>query len=308
MMRFWVLCVGLMCSLVYQTHWEAPSAYATPPKPKAQSGGNSVSLGYRVIKGIPVRVIYADLNNPNVRVSAVTSQQIGKDESFWGLLARSQPTAAITGTYFCATSKIPVGDIVIEGERVHFGGVGTSLCITYDNQVRFIRQPLHRQVDWSNYRLVMGAGPRLLQKGKVSLYPPGEGFRDKRVYASSIRTAVGVTRHNKLLLVATAKPVTLRQLAKVMKRLGATDAIALDGGGSTALYYRREVLVLPKRKLTNLLVVYEDNTVYEERLARLKPSVRYERYASVSLRSRRESSPAVRVGVHSRPAGSSPSR
>ncbi len=306
-MRLWILCVGLMCSLVYQTHWEAPSAHATPPLKKSV-GGNSVSLGYRVVGGVPVQVVYVDLNNPKVRLSAVTAQQIGKSESIWELLARSQPTAAITGTYFCATSKIPVGDIVIEGERVHFGGVGTSLCITYDNQVRFIRQPLHRQRDWSNYRLVMGAGPRLLKDGRISLYPQGEGFRDRRVYAPGIRTAVGVTAQNKLILLATQKPTTLRTLARIMKRLGATDAIALDGGGSTTLYYRRKVVTLPKRKLTNLLVVYEDPTVYEERLARLKPTVRYARYSAVSPRPSRESFSAVRVGVHSRPAGSSPSR
>ncbi|MFQ3610585.1 MAG: phosphodiester glycosidase family protein [Fimbriimonadales bacterium] len=307
-MRLWFLCVGLFCSLVYQTHWEAPSAHATPIPPKRASGTDSVSLSYRVVGGVPMRVVYVDLNNPAVRVSAITSKQIGKAESIWDLLARAQPTAAITGTYFCATSKIPVGDIVIEGERVHFGGVGTALCITYDNQVRFIRQPLHRQRDWSNYRLVMGAGPRLLKDGQISLYPPGEGFRDKRVYASTIRTAVGVTRHNKLVLVTTTRPATLRTLARAMRHLGVTDAIALDGGGSSTLYYRRTVLVPPKRKLTNLLVVYEDPTVYEERIARLKPNVRHARYSSFTPRPSRESFGGVRVGVHSRPAGSSPSR
>jgi len=260
---------------VYQGYWREPtllSAHASAP-PKRVSG-DSVQLLYRRVNGIPVRYVVADLNNPYVRVGVVTARRLGRDESIWDLLARSQPTAAVTGTYFSTTSKLPVGDIVIEGERVHFGGVGTALCITYDNQVRFIRQKLHRQRDWSNYRLVLGAGPRLLQGGKVALYPPGEGFRDKRVYARGKRVAVGVTKHNKLLLVVVERPITLRQLSWVMRALGATDAIALDGGGSTCFYYRREVKVLPKRKLTNLLVVYEDYTVYDNRLARLKPQNR----------------------------------
>jgi len=260
---------------VYQGYWREPtllSAHASAP-PKRVSG-DSVQLLYRTVNGIPVRYVVADLNNPYVRVGVVTARRLGRDESIWDLLARSQPTAAVTGTYFSTTSKLPVGDIVIEGERVHFGGVGTALCITHDNQVRFIRQKLHRQRDWSNYRLVLGAGPRLLQGGKVALYPPGEGFRDKRVYARGKRVAVGVTKHNKLLLVVVEQPITLRQLAWVLRALGATDAIALDGGGSSFLYYRREVKVLPKRKLTNLLVVYEDHTVYDHRVARLKPQNR----------------------------------
>jgi len=273
--RLTLLLIGLLGSLVYQGYWREPTlllAHASAP-PKRVSG-DSVQLLYRKVNGIPVRYVVADLNNPYVRVGVATARRLGRDESIWELLARSQPTAAVTGTYFSTTSKLPVGDIVIEGERVHFGGVGTALCITYDNQVRFIRQKLHRQRDWSNYRLVLGAGPRLLQRGKVVLYPPGEGFRDKRVYARGKRVAVGVTKHNKLLLVVVEQPITLRQLAWVLRALGATDAIALDGGGSTCLYYRREVKVLPKRKLTNLLVVYEDYTVYDNRLARLKPQNR----------------------------------
>jgi len=273
--RLTLLLIGLLGSLVYQGYWREPTlllAHASAP-PKRVSG-DSVQLLYRRVNGIPVRYVVADLNNPYVRVGVATARRLGLDESIWDLLARSQPTAAVTGTYFSTTSKLPVGDIVIEGERVHFGGVGTALCITYDNQVRFIRQKLHRQRDWSDYRLVLGAGPRLLQRGKVALYPPGEGFRDKRVYARGKRVAVGVTKHNKLLLVVVEQPITLRQLAWVLRALGATDAIALDGGGSSFLYYRREVKVLPKRKLTNLLVVYEDSSVYDARIARLKPQNR----------------------------------
>lgn len=245
--------------------------------PKSRMVARSVVASYRKVLGIPVRVITVDLNNPEVRVGVVTARQIGRAEPIWDLLARARPTAAITGTYFSINSKIPIGDIVIEGERVHFGGMGTALCITYDNQVRFIRPPRHRQVSWSEYRLVLGAGPRLLQGGKVMLYPSGEGFRDPRIYAAVPRTAVGVTRHNKLLMVVITRPVRLRTLAKVMQQLGAVDAIALDGGSSTSFYYRRTLSVAPRRKLTNLLVVYERSADYETVLSRLKPARRYAR-------------------------------
>lgn len=238
---------------------------------------HSVVASYRKVFGVPVRMIVADLNNPQVRVGVVTAQQLGRAESIWDLLARARPTAAVTGTYFGMDSYLPVGDIVIEGERVHFGGLGTAFCITYDNQVRFVRPPRHRQVSWSEYRLVLGAGPRLLQGGKIALYPQGEGFRDPRVYAAVPRCAVGVTRHNKLLMVVITHPIRLRTLAKIMEQLGATDAIALDGGSSISFYYRGALRVAPKRKLTNLLVVYERSDDYEYALARLKPARRYAR-------------------------------
>lgn len=273
-MRLGILLLCLLGSLIYQGYWQEPSVLsahaATPPKPKPLKG-DSVRLLYRKVGGIPVRYVVADLNNPYVRVSVVTARQLGRDESIWDLLARSRPTAATTGTYFSTSTKLPVGDIVIEGERVHFGGIGTALCITYDNRVRFIRQKLHRQHNWSDYRLVLGAGPRLLQKGQISLYPQGEGFHDRRVYAVSRRVAVGVTKQNKLLMVVVERPISLRRLAWIMRALGATDAIALDGGGSSCLYYRCQVKVLPRRKLTNLLVVYDDSAEYDARVVQLKP-------------------------------------
>lgn len=229
-----------------------------------------VSYNKRV-GSVPVRVVVADLNSREVQVGIVSPERIGRSESVWKLLARSRPTAAVCGTYFCTTSKVPVGDLVLEGETVHFGGVGTAMCIDYDNKVRFIRPPMHRQVDWSQYRCVVAAGPRLLLNGKVYLYPKGEGFKDRSVYASNPRTAVGVTKHNKLLMVVTTKPVSLRTMATVMKRLGAVNAIAMDGGSSTTFYYRKNLSVLPKRQLTNLLVIYESREAYERARPRLAP-------------------------------------
>ncbi len=275
-MRWTILVCFLAGSLVYQSRWHEPGVYASPTPKRVQTRSlKSVVLEHRKVGGVPVQVVTVDMNNPYVRVSVATSERIGRAESVWHLLARSRPTAAITGTYFGSNTKIPVGDIVIEGERVHFGGVGTALCITYDNRVRFVRPPLNRQVSWGDYYTVLGAGPRLLVNGKMSLYPRGEGFRDRRVYARTARTAVGVTKHNKLLLVASRHPMSLRQLARVMKGLGAKEAIALDGGSSTCLYYRGELRIPPRRPLTNLLVVYEDAQQYEARITRLKPQHRF---------------------------------
>jgi hypothetical protein len=62
-----------------------------------------------------------------------------------------------------------------------------------------------------------------------------------------------------------------------MQQLGATDAIALDGGSSVSFYYRHTLMVAPRRRLTNLLVVYEKSRDYEVALPRLKPLRQYAR-------------------------------
>lgn len=223
--------------------------------------------------GVPVKAVVVDLNTSAVKVSAVTSRRLGRAESVYSLLARSQPTVAMCGTFFCVKSKIPVGDIVIGGELQNFGGIGSALCITPDNQAAIISPKYGRRADWSEYEFVLGAGIRLLENGRRMLDPRAQRFRDRHVWQRNARTAVGITAHNKLVFAVTRHRVSLRRLADVMRSLGAVDAINLDGGGSVCLYYRKKLLIAPNRRLTNLLVVYDDPAKYIERRERLAPSV-----------------------------------
>jgi len=41
------------------------------------------------------------------------------------------------------------------------------------------------------------------------------------------------------------------------------DAVNLDGGGSTCLYYRGAMVVAPGRRLSNLLTLYERSPLDE---------------------------------------------
>ncbi|MEH1802499.1 MAG: phosphodiester glycosidase family protein [Nostoc sp.] len=95
----------------------------------------------------------------------------------------------------------------------------------------------------------IGAGPRLLPELTLAK----EGFVDndnKRDALGSnqpnARTAVGITRDGSIVLVMVAqKPsaaansgISLPALADLMKTLGADEAMNLDGGSSSSLYYK----------------------------------------------------------------------
>lgn len=218
----------------------------------------SIAYAKRWVAGIPVHVVTIDLNDPDVRLSPVLPKHgIGRSETWGALIGRSRPTAAITGTYFDTRSLHPTGDIVLDGNLICRGVVGTAVGIGWDNQVEFIPTKRGRARDWSSFQHVLVAGPLLVLNGKPHVYPRAQGFRDRGLFARRPRTAVGVTRNNKLILVAVTRPIYLRKLAKAMRALGAVQAAALDGGGSTALYYRGRTLARPGRRLTNLLVAYD---------------------------------------------------
>jgi hypothetical protein len=220
-----------------------------------------------------VHVITINMNDPDVRLTPIIAKRgIGHSEGFGSLLTRTQPTAAITGTFFDTRSLRPTGDIVIEGGQVNRGVVGTAVGVDWNNDVSFIPTKKGRVCDWSAYRQVLAAGPMILCNSQYAVYPRAQGFKDRAHYSARIRTAVGVTKYNKLLLVTTTKPVYLSRLAKIMKSLGAMDAATLDGGSSTALYYKGKTIAHPGRKMTNLLAVYDSSWKYEQALHKLSPS------------------------------------
>ena len=253
------------------------------------SGGSSIHFWQTAASGVPVKVISVNLNDPNVKVSAVMARHgNGTSEPFRQMINRAQPNVAVTGTFFSLDDLQPVGDIVIDGSLVHFGGMGTALCITPGNHADMVTCQWGRHHDWSPYDFVVACGPRLLQRGRVVLDPRSERFHDRHMLAPNSRIAVGITRGNTLFFVMTHDPIYLGRLARVMQSLGAAEAMNLDAGTSTGFYYNGATLARPGRQLTNMIVVYGRRDRYERALDQLVPAA-YHRaethpHAQISMR------------------------
>jgi hypothetical protein len=222
------------------------------------TGTTSVRHFRKTVRGCLVDAVYANMNNPGVKLTtAIPGSGVGSLESFGSFVRRLRPTAAINGTFFSRASKLPIGDIVIDGNLAYAGGMGTAMCITADNKVYFRTPPRWVPQDWSGFDTVICCGPKLVVDSTVVVNPRAEGFKDPHVLGTARRTAVGITYMNRMLLLTTRKAVTLTKLAYIMKALGCTDAINFDGGSSSAMYYRGQALTRPSSGLANVLVVYE---------------------------------------------------
>lgn len=277
----------------------------------ASASAHPAGVSFRHVRRMGVRasVITVNLNDAGVKVSvALPRHGIGSRESFRSLLHRVRPAAAVTGTYFGLRDSQPVGDIVIGGRLVNRGFVGTALAITGENKACFIETRRWKSQDWSSYETVLCGGPRLVMHGHVRLVPRAEGFRDHELFCRRPRTAVGLTWHNRLVLVSIARPIYLRHLAWVMRSLGCRDAIALDGGTSSAMFFRGRFAARPRRSLTNLLVVYDSSSDYRHALTRLAPGIaiarrpaRAEGWAVAGSRFSSEAEPASRSGSEKEP-------
>ena len=90
---------------------------------------------------------------------------------------------------------------------------------------------------WPGLLHAVGGGPRLLAGGKVAITTYDERFRPDVTCSVRPRTAAGIDARGRLLLLvidSTNRGMTLGGLATVLQKLGAVDALNLDGGGSSS--------------------------------------------------------------------------
>ncbi|GMB09325.1 phosphodiester glycosidase family protein [Thermolongibacillus altinsuensis] len=110
---------------------------------------------------------------------------------------------------------------------------------------------------WKNAQGAIGAGPRLVTNGTITVTAKEEGFTEAKILTQrGARSAVGVTNDH-FLLLATTPSATMNEWAHVMKALGAKDAMNLDGGASSGLYFNGRYITNPDRQISNALVIVE---------------------------------------------------
>jgi len=167
------------------------------------------------------------------------------------LAQRSNAYAAVNGSFFDMGEGFPVCYLKIDGRQL-----GENTPATDDTIHRKYYQYATLLLNGGRPQLavpdsnrcwettladsnIMTAGPMLLLDGRAIPQRDDRTFSTKR----HNRTALGIKPDGTTLLVVAdgrfkhqAEGLTLNELQRVMRWLGCTDAINLDGGGSTTMY------------------------------------------------------------------------
>ncbi len=116
---------------------------------------------------------------------------------------------------------------------------------------------------WENVKHIISGGPYLVKNGEVFVDMTAQKLQS--IGGRNPRTAIGYTKDNDLILIAadgregSSIGLTLMELANLMKTLGCTNAINLDGGGSTVMYVKGQIVNRPQQAggiaLSNALVI-----------------------------------------------------
>ena len=221
------------------------------PTPSA----NSVALESRRVLGVDVKVVRVNLTNPKVRVLPVLPLNVfRRGAQFDALVSGSSAVAVLNAGHFHPRTFSPVGDLIYNGRYLNRGRLRTGLAITASNEAQLWLRPYAPNP--RGLETLIGSGPLLIHAGNINPVPRAEGYTDPAIWGLAARTAVGIISKKKLVFVSTRQRLSLRQLAGVMKALGARDAIALDGGSSVGFAWRGQVLIHPKRKIAFGVGVY----------------------------------------------------
>ncbi len=100
-------------------------------------------------------------------------------------------------------------------------------------------------------KILVSGGPLLLENGRVNVRSEKENIAPDIARGRAPRTAIGITRDGDVLVLVvdgrsqTSAGMTLEELAQFFLRLGAKDAVNLDGGGSSVMVINRKIVNRP---------------------------------------------------------------
>ncbi len=163
------------------------------------------------------------------------------------------------------------GDASIPADGVVLVGMGQSAELLRQRQpgetlqVVITLTPLDAVFDPQQIQWAISGGPRLLRGGQVSIEWQQEGMSLSFVQTKHPRTAVGLKEDALFWVVVDgrqpgyAEGMSLEELAELLRNMGCKEALNLDGGGSSTLFVRGQVLNRPsdgrERPIANALML-----------------------------------------------------
>ena len=146
-------------------------------------------------------------------------------------------------------------NFIMKGAKI-ISAHGTAAEIFNDAQIGdeiiFSEVIISDDADFNSVPNILGAGPRLVADGQISVTADVEEFPSDIRYGRAPRSAVGVTKYGDYILAvvdgrqAHSRGCTLTEWAEILlNKFGAVDAINLDGGGSTELVVKDNLVNKP---------------------------------------------------------------
>lgn len=164
------------------------------------------------------------------------------------MAANNNAVLAINGDYYGARQS---GYVIRNGKLYRdTSGNRDALVIQKNGEFKFVSESetSASELLQDGALQVFSFGPVLLNNGEISV---GENYEVGMAMASNPRTAIGYLGNNHYVFVVSdgrtseSAGLSLYELASFMKELGVKDAYNLDGGGSSTMIFKGEIINSP---------------------------------------------------------------
>lgn len=194
--------------------------------------------------------------------------------------------AGVNGTFFAADGR-PLGILIVD-EKILSKPIydRTSFFLDGNNKPYIDNVFIKRTKNNSNIKVIpyttspakitqlISGGPRLIKKGRLYVSKRTERFQKDIARGRAARTAIGITKTGKVLIVTVdglkkernpydqrknSIGVSLEELSTLMLKLGAVEAMNLDGGSSSTMVLKNQVVNKPtsnhERLVSNAIIL-----------------------------------------------------
>lgn len=153
-------------------------------------------------------------------------------------------------------AAIPENGYVLVGPKSKLGGLKVGDRVNLN---------VSTSPDWDNVKHIISGGPYLVKDGEIFVDMTAQKLGC--IGGRNPRTAIGYTKDNHIILITadgregSSIGLTLNELAHLMQSLGCVNAMNLDGGGSTVMYVKGNIVNKPPIKggiaLSNAIGIYK---------------------------------------------------
>ena len=213
---------------------------------------SNVSITVKEYREYDSAIYVADITVSDVSYlkTALASNTYGRNitETTSNIASENNAILAINGDYYGARQS---GYVIRNGSLYrNSSGNRDALAIMKNGEFKFVTEgETSAETLLENGALqVFSFGPVLLEDGSISVT---ENDEVGMAMASNPRTAIGYLGKNHYVFVVSdgrtseSAGLSLYELASFMKSLGVSDAYNLDGGGSSTMVFKGEVINTP---------------------------------------------------------------
>lgn len=213
---------------------------------------SNTSITLKQYRAYDSDIYVADVTVSDVSVlkTALANNTYGRNitDTTSNMAEENNAVLAINGDYYGARQA---GYVIRNGNLYrNTSGDRDALVITKTGKFEFVseNETSAEELLQSGAYQVLSFGPVLLEDGEISV---GENDEVGMAMASNPRTAIGYLGNNHYVFVVSdgrtseSAGLSLYELATFMKELGVVDAYNLDGGGSSTMVFKGEIINNP---------------------------------------------------------------